>query len=190
MKHFYLYKITNKINGKIYIGVHETENLNDGYMGSGSILKLAKEKHGLSNFDKEIIEWFDTADKMYLREKELVTEEFISDRSNYNKKPGGIGGSVKGIKRTPEQNAARKLFMIGKNSGKVHTAETIAKRIANRPKIAPSGWTHSEEANIAKSIRQKGKIPKTLECPHCNKIGKGSAMYRHHFDRCKEKQNE
>ena len=36
-----VYKITNKINGKYYIGKHQTKDLNDGYMGSGKLLKRA-----------------------------------------------------------------------------------------------------------------------------------------------------
>lgn len=36
---YYIYKITNKINGKTYIGQHKYKKLNDSYMGSGKILK-------------------------------------------------------------------------------------------------------------------------------------------------------
>jgi len=34
MKHI-IYQITNKVNNKIYIGLHSTKDINDGYMGSG-----------------------------------------------------------------------------------------------------------------------------------------------------------
>ena len=49
-----IYKITNTIDGKIYIGKHQTNNLDDGYMGSGKILRRAQDKHGLDKFVKEI----------------------------------------------------------------------------------------------------------------------------------------
>jgi hypothetical protein len=45
------------VNAKIYVGVHKTSNLNDGYMGSGKIIRSAMEKHGISNFSKDILEF-------------------------------------------------------------------------------------------------------------------------------------
>ena len=62
---YYLYKITNLLNDRIYIGVHKTDNLNDGYMGSGKVISQAIKKHGLENFRKDILEFFDNEESMY-----------------------------------------------------------------------------------------------------------------------------
>jgi hypothetical protein len=87
-----IYKITNKIDGKIYIGKHQTDDLNDGYMGSGKILRRAQKKHGLENFLKEILHIFNTEEEMNAKEKELVTEEFCLREDTYNLCVGGQGG--------------------------------------------------------------------------------------------------
>ena len=51
MKYYYVYLTTNLINGKKYIGQHYGE-LDDYYLGSGSILKKAILKYGRKNFKK------------------------------------------------------------------------------------------------------------------------------------------
>ena len=89
---YIIYKITNKINGKVYIGKHQTTDINDGYMGSGKILKYAIEKYGLENFTKEILYSFLTVFEMNTKEKELVTEDFCLRKDTYNLCIGGHGG--------------------------------------------------------------------------------------------------
>lgn len=88
----YLYKITNSINGKIYIGVHKTENINDGYMGSGTAITHAINKYGVENFKKEIISEYETYEEALIAESEIVNEDFVLRADTYNLKVGGLGG--------------------------------------------------------------------------------------------------
>jgi hypothetical protein len=90
--YYLIYKITNQIDGKIYVGSHKTKNLNDGYMGSGKYLKRAQEKYGIENFTKEILFVYDNPEQMYEKEKEIVNENFLITENTYNLKIGGFGG--------------------------------------------------------------------------------------------------
>lgn len=90
--HNYLYQITNLINNKIYIGVHKTDDIDDGYMGSGKVIKYAIEKYGIENFRKDILENFDTYENALAKEAEIVTDEFLQRDDVYNLRRGGTGG--------------------------------------------------------------------------------------------------
>jgi len=102
-KYHYLYKITNKINSKFYIGVHNTDDLNDGYMGSGIVLKKAMRKYGSSNFIKEYLMFFDTPEEAFEKEKELVNEELVKRNDCYNMRVGGTGIESLGLIRVYDE---------------------------------------------------------------------------------------
>lgn len=90
-KHYVIYQVTNLLNGKIYIGKHETFDINDDYMGSGKLVKRAIEKYGVENFKKEILFDFETKEEMNAKEKELVNESFVAREDTYNLTLGGYG---------------------------------------------------------------------------------------------------
>jgi hypothetical protein len=90
--HFIIYQITNIINNKTYIGKHQTNDIQDSYMGSGKLLSRAIRKHGMANFTKQVLHIFDTEEDMNRMESELVTEAFCERADTYNLCPGGHGG--------------------------------------------------------------------------------------------------
>lgn len=96
---YIIYSIRNKLNGKIYIGAHRTENIQDNYMGSGIAIRKAIKKYGKYNFSKTILLSCSSEEEMYSKEAELVSADFIQSEGNYNASVGGKKGpSTKGKK--------------------------------------------------------------------------------------------
>ena len=122
MTKYLVYKITNNINNKIYIGVHQTKDVNDDYMGSGKVLKRAINKYGVKYFIKEILYECETQEEMLQRETDIVNKEFVRRKDTYNINLGGYGGfyclndgSKEHIERCTKGGKRG-----GKTSGKIH----------------------------------------------------------------------
>lgn len=100
-KYGYIYKITNLINGKIYVGQKKGSKLIEHYWGSGKLIKAAIEKYGKENFSREIIEWCSSRDELNAAEIKWI-EELKCREYGYNICPGGSGGGPS----TPEESKA------------------------------------------------------------------------------------
>ena len=85
-----VYKTTDMLTDKIYIGV-DTKN-NPKYFGSGTEIKQIISEGRISDLRKEILFMFDTAEEAFNKEAELVTEEFILRGDVMNRALGGLGG--------------------------------------------------------------------------------------------------
>ena len=92
-KQHMIYKITNKINGRFYIGMH-TGFPDDAYFGSGKRIKAEIKKYGKDNFKKEILEYCISRETLVFREIEIVNSELLKNALCLNLKLGGEGGWV------------------------------------------------------------------------------------------------
>jgi len=93
---YIIYKTTNLVNGKIYVGQHYT-SANDGYLGSGKILDKAVKKYGKQNFEREIIDFCTSAN---VNEKETfwITQLSATYKNiGYNICPFGNGNFRQGV---------------------------------------------------------------------------------------------
>ena len=156
-----IYKTTNLVNGKFYIGKHKTKDLNDGYVGSGKLLKYAINKHGLENFHTEILHMCKSEKEMNILERIFVVPD---QEINYNLCPGGHGGFGYINSSLSEEMAA-----IRRNNLK-HTPDIISKATAHASNTMKkthaegkiryntfTGKTHSVEWKITQSNRMKEK---------------------------------
>lgn len=168
--YYTIYKTTNKTNGKYYIGKHQTQDLNDGYLGLGKHLKRAIDKYGIENFEKEILHVFDTEEEMNAKEKELV----ILCEESYNLCPGGQGGfgyiRVNGLNVTPEARQKTSNTLKGRlpwntnlkncysDEWKLNRQKLMAEKYRNGF-VTFKGKKHSEETKKKMSEKAKGRVP-------------------------------
>lgn len=136
--YYTIYKITNLVNGKMYIGKHKTKNLDDGYMGSGHLIKRAVQKYGVNNFRKEWLMFCEDEEEMNYMELVYVDETWVLRNDTYNLTLGGNGGLIEG------QHSPRKG---------VHISDETRMKLRK----ANIGKKHSQETKKKMSISHKGK---------------------------------
>ena len=145
MRHI-IYKITNNINTKYYIGRHSTDNINDGYLGSGIGIVNAINKYGKENFTKEILEEVNTSDELWKRESELVNLDVVNDKMSYNQSVGGKH-YLYGLKIESED----KFIEHQKNAG-ILGGKSFYNTLKNKKEWHRKGGSISSKKNSSKYI--------------------------------------
>ena len=131
---YIVYKTTNNVNKKFYIGVHDTSTRDSKYyLGSGLALNRAIKQYGRENFVRETLYEYKTASEAYQKESELVTQEVVNDDNNYNLCCGGLGG-VAITEQTKEKMRQAKLGKPNVQKGKKLSPEHKQKLSAARKK--------------------------------------------------------
>ena len=158
-----IYKTTNNINGKFYIGMHTSIDPNDDYLGSGTTLKSSIKKYGRENFTKEILKICESREELEHFE-ELYVGMNIDDPLCYNLKDGGQGGwdhtHVDGVIAELRKSRIKESFKKGRSKGWQLTTEQRSEMFSGE-KNGFHGMTHSKEARA--KIGKASETPKPIE---------------------------
>lgn len=150
-----IYKTTNLVNGKIYVGKQQTDKEN--YLGSGVILKKAIEKYGSENFTKEILQTCNTIEELCEQEIYWIKELNATDQKiGYNIALGGTGGDT--YSNNPNYNQIIEK-LTGENNGfygKTHSEETKKKIVKNR--IGKPAWNSGKKGIYSSETIEKMKV--------------------------------
>jgi hypothetical protein len=170
-KYHYIYKIT-RFDGKYYIGMHSTDDLEDGYFGSGQRLWHSINYHGKESHSKEILEFLSDRESLRLREKAIVNVKLLKDPHCMNLIAGGGGGvdkiilkqstrekmSISAKNRPPISEATRKKQSESRKG--THRSPETREKMSISGKIAQINRPPcSEETKKKMSISQKNRAP-------------------------------
>jgi Putative endonuclease segE, GIY-YIG domain len=150
---YYVYKITNLVNGKVYIGKrrHKTPET-DTYMGSGVQILSAIKKYGKDSFKKEILAIFSSNNESSDLEAKLVTRGLIESGTSYNMHEGGHGGFAHINNVSPEE--------------RINLKSLKEKRELGLMKNPPGGTKHWNKSSFEKVREQAKKNRDAGLCKH------------------------
>jgi group I intron endonuclease len=178
--YYYLYEVTNLVNRKTYIGQHITDNLEDGYLGSGKALKAAIKKHGKGKFKKEILLFARNEPALNSIDMMAVTPEFCENRDNYNLREGG-GSKGKLCSLTKKRISASKSGPKNHNYGKKFSEEIRAKMSK-----AQKGRVVTLEARLKQSQTMTGRKLTKEQKTKISKALMGRKLSSWHIEKMKD----
>ena len=161
----YTYMVTNKINGKVYVGSHswDKEGIDPNYYGSGTAITRAVRKYGKDNFQVEVLYYYDTVEECRADEERILTEYNVRDcPHSYNLKNSAIGFTSDDMTDEIRQKLSR--AMKGKNNPMYGKHPTLSEE--HRNKISQAlrgennpmyGKTHTENTRKKMSQAKKGE---------------------------------
>lgn len=191
-KYHYFYKITNLLNGCFYYGIHSTNNLDDGYMGSGYVLNRAYQKYGVENFRKEILKFFDNREMLSEYERQIVTLELVKERKCYNVTLGG--DYCNWYNMVSCKNKDGEIFFISKDDPLYNTTYFPIwigqhHKLSTKEKLSSKRKSYYDNDNIftwmhRKSVKKRVKY-KNIEKQKLNgwELGEGENTHRITYDK-------
>lgn len=171
MSYYLIYKTITLVNNKFYIGKHQTDDLDDNYLGSGIVLQHAIKKYGRESFKREILEYCDNVNLLNEREIYYVNT-VIQDENCYNIAKGGQGGCIVLYEGSPIRDEVCKKISDThlKNSEKISER---TKQLHIDKRCGMYGKTHSEETKQKMSSSGKGRIFSEEHRQNLSKANKG-----------------
>lgn len=177
-KYHYIYKITCLKNGRYYIGMHSTSNLDDGYMGGGLLIKKSIKKHGRETHSKEILEFLPDRGSLIEREIQIINEDLLNDPLCMNLNKGGEGGWKKEWSTLGAISANKKNWQDPEFREKMrNVSSSNFKKLWEEKKISTPDWTgkkHSEESKLKMSMeasKRVGELNSQFGTCWVNKLG-------------------
>lgn len=166
---FLLYKTTNLLNGKVYIGVHECGDtcryIVDAkcmYFGSGSAIHRALKKYGKERFNRETIAEFTSEEEVLAEEARIVDEAWVKSHSNYNMTIGGGKPPNQSGFKMPQHSKEKISEASKRRSGDL--AATAKKTMNTR--MLNGGWTAEEISK--RVVTRKASVGYPTDMSACN----------------------
>ena len=177
----YIYKITNLVNGSIYIGKKKSPVfLDKEYMGSGRIITQAINKYGIDNFTIEAIDWSSSREEQNEQEKYWIRYYRETGVRLYNIANGGDGGDTYSYLSAEDKiERGRKLSEVQKNRSPEKTQQIVAKRketierrgVRPGPKYGNKPWNTGKTKETDKRVAANSEA---IAMFHKNNPGKYS----------------
>lgn len=158
----YIYKTTNSVNGKIYIGRHKIDKFDLDYLGSGTLLSKAIKKHGRANFSVKLLIWCNSEDDLNQTEIRLIRlyRKLLGSDKLYNIADGGhrpFCSFTPEIRKKMSESQKRLAPLLREHRRLAHLGKKHTDVAKEKNRISSTGRKHTEAAKEKIRIRFLGK---------------------------------